>query len=899
MTGRVRWRRVVMLGAIIAASAGTALAQPTPLKKPKLKPKQPNPTATLGAPTPAPAPPPRIASPLTAVPRAVISPDAVPDLPDVAPDRFAVMAFENHTAYESLDYLIAGAPFALAEKVEAAVGLQPAYGPLVVSPPVVPGMPTTVAPFAATNGARWVFTGWFERPNWELRLVVTLWKVEAGVATKAGEVKRLGPFTELHRFLGDVIGELAPVAGWPLPDPAALAYKPSIDTYSFTLFGRGLGHLVGTASAGVNLKAALHDLERATFIDPKMVEAQRVLGELLATSPEPRTVARASGKFSYAIDLQPMYAAGLAAAANVARNAGKDEIALELYRRLLGRRPWDLDARFRIGEALWKTGDPKRAVVELERVARRRPDDLATRRVLALIHAERGETQKLIAELEAIAQRAPADLEVKLDLAGAYAALAQWEPALAAYQEVARARPLDVTLAKRIGDVERWKGDPRASDDWYRRARELAPDDPRAYYGAAASWLERNDLDSAHHVLISAQRFKDHLGATYHALGVVQLRRGHRDEAAWYLRRAARFQPRKVGTRVAVVAAELARNDRLAAERQLAFALPAWPDDPDLVYLDGVVRSLAGDRAGARTRIARVLELDKDHAPARAALAALDAGGEIKAALAPTIDLPFGDARALAGAIERFTSIDSQLEILRGQVQHLGLAILSRLGEGPMKQKPRRGVARPRRAGCPIADVVRPWQAAQRGLTAFYRVGVQLEDVHRMLARHDVLGEASGLLPDQRTRLIAARKGYRLDLADVRELRAMWTAVSRELKAHGCSAALLAAAAADPGRYTVRVQPKEVVATQTRKPRVPSRESFFVDNRDCPEALTVFIDGEEVGNVPGGERSALIAEAGQRTLCLIGKGHAACGDRGTVRQIYLHEGWEVEMKCPK
>ena len=114
----------------IVATAAPALAQPTPLRKPKLKPR-PAPTAPAPVPTP-----PRLASPVSAdVPRAVVAPDAVPDLPDVAPDRFAVMAFENHTSYESLDYLVAGAPFALAEKVEAALGLQPAYGPLVVSPP--------------------------------------------------------------------------------------------------------------------------------------------------------------------------------------------------------------------------------------------------------------------------------------------------------------------------------------------------------------------------------------------------------------------------------------------------------------------------------------------------------------------------------------------------------------------------------------------------------------------------------------------------------------------------------------------------------------------------------------------------------------------------------------------
>jgi Tfp pilus assembly protein PilF len=889
MSARVVWRSapVVAFAIAIGAAASAQPAGPAPLP--------------VEAEDPAAAPTgPEVAGP-TEAPRAVIAAGGVPDIPATLPDRFAVMPFENHTSHANLDYLIAGAPFALAEKLEDAVGLVPAFGPLVVEPPVLPGMPKTVAPFAAARDARWVFTGWFERPQWQLRLVVEMWKIEGGVATEVAQAERTGSFDDLHVFLGQIIEELAPKAGWTIPDAGRPALEATLgrDAYTFTLFGRGLGKLTGVLGGTPDVKAALKDLEHATFVDPKLVEAQRVLGELLATSPEPRARARATGKFNYAIDLRPTYTPALLAAATAARGAGKDEVALDLYRRLVVRRPWDLEARFRYGEALWKTGDPKAAVEQLEAIAARRPDDLAARRMLALIHAERGETEQLVAELEQIAQRAPADVEVKLDLAGAYAALSRWEPALAAYRMVATARPGDVGLAKRIGDVERWKGDLAASDDWYRRARDLEPDDPRAYYAAAASQLERGQLAAAQRLLVAAQRFKEYLGPTYHALGVVHYRLGEFDEAAWYLRRAARFQPRKLATRIAVILAELGRDDLPTAQRQLAFAAPAWKHDADLAYLAGVIAARGGDRTRARAAIERALALDADHGPARTALTTLDLGGAIKLELAPTLTLPFGDARALAGAIDRFNSVDGNLAVLRTQVQQLGLAILARLGEGPTKVRIK-GQPAPRRAGCPIGDVVRPWRAAEGALATYEDVGVELEDLHRYLARHDALGDGANLLPDQRARLIAARRAYQLDLADVRELRAMWTtAVGRELRAHKCTPALLAAAAADPARYTVRIQPDEVAPAQTRKPRVPRRQTFFVDNRECPEPITVYVDGEETGVVPAGERTALAADAGERTLCLIGKGTGACGDRGTVRQAYMHDGWEVVMKCPK
>jgi hypothetical protein len=42
-----------------------------------------------------------------------------------------------------------------------------------------------------------------------------------------------------------------------------------------------------------------------------------------------------------------------------------------------------------------------------------------------------------------------------------------------------------------------------------------------------------------------------------------------------------------------------------------------------------------------------------------------------------------------------------------------------------------------------------------------------------------------------------------------------------------------------------------------------------------------------------------LRDGGERTLCLIVPGAAQCGDRGTVRQVYLHDGWAATMHCPR
>src|SRR5262249_30672551 len=160
-------------------------------------------------------------------------------------------------------------------------------------------------------------------------------------------------------------------------------------------------------------------------------EAQRLLGEVyLALAPgDPKQAARAAAKFNYANDLAPDDIAALRAAATGAAQAAKHELARELFTRLVTRRPWDLDARYELGAALWRTGDPAGAQKQLEQVTVQRPDHLAARRVLVLIHASRSDTPKLVSELEAIAARAPGDLEIKADLASAYGALARWDKA--------------------------------------------------------------------------------------------------------------------------------------------------------------------------------------------------------------------------------------------------------------------------------------------------------------------------------------------------------------------------------------------------------------------------------------------------------------------------------------
>lgn len=828
------------------------------------------------------------------------------DVPDVqpSPPRFAVAPFENRADVRALDWLIAGAPFEISQKTEDVLGLEPTGGPLHVGEDPVAPAPAPVAAFAAARDAAWVITGWIDRPRWQLRLGIALWKVTGRAAVVVAEAERTGDPKAYHQLLGEALADAwsRGGVGIDVERRQRLARPLAADLYAVTLLGRGLGHLTGALGGAPSPKAAEPDLERAVFIDPKCFEAQRVLGELylaLAADPgaadAPRLARRAAGKLAYASDLAPDDIASLRGAAAAAARASKHEVARELARRLVLRRPWDLDARYAYGAALWQTGDGDRARRQLQQVTAHQPAHLPARRVLVLIHASRGDTRELVGELEAIAARAPADLEVKADLATAYGATSRWDRAAAALEAIAAARPPDLALAVRIGDARRRMNDLPGALAWYGRGARLAPDSSYAGFAAAQALFDAGRLAEAWSAYTLLQKFTADRPAAEQALATIALAQGRADEAAWYMRRAVREAPRRLPGWRALAAAELARKDPRQALIVLERARWAWPEDGELLYLTGVGHALLGERAEAREALRRAIERAPDHAAARAAIQALDAGGAVAPVATPELVRPWGDARALDQALARYAAAAEELAGARAAYQHQVLSILGVLGRGP--HAPTRS-ARPRT--CPAARIAPMWGAARRELRRYERLGGELELAHRFVARHDELGATAALLPNARAQVAAMRRSFRTALADVGELRAAWhRSLVPELRLAGCQDRLLEAALAEPERYRVIQDDRPAEAPAQQAPRPRARATFHVDNTGCADPVDVFIDGAPIGQVAPGRRSALVADGGERTLCLIVPGAAQCGDRGTVRQVYLHDGWAATMHCPR
>jgi hypothetical protein len=391
------------------------------------------------------------------------------------------------------------------------------------------------------------------------------------------------------------------------------------------------------------------------------------------------------------------------------------------------------------------------------------------------------------------------------------------------------------------------------------------------------------------------QKFANDLPAVEEALGAIAMMQQRIDDAAWYLRRAAREAPRSLPTRQAMIAAELMRKDFATALTQLDAAQATWPGDATLHYFAGVAHALAGEAAPARNELDAALDAEPGLVAARAALSQVESGGEAAVAVVfkPSVIRPWGDAHALQAELDRYDAVAAAMATVRAAYQAHVLAMLGTLGSGPYAHARATHV-------CPVGDLAQRWAAARQELDAHAMLGVELEAAYRFVMRHDEVGLTTALLPNARADVSEAKRGFQLALADASELRAEWTrGLGGELRAAGCSDSVLAAAVAHPADYHIVAEDTPDHLPKQAAPRARPRSTFFVDNTRCSDAVDVWIDGVAIGQVAPGRRSALVADAGERTLCLLGPGAAQCGDRGTVRQVFLHDGWSVTMHCVK
>ena len=298
------------------------------------------------------------------------------------------------------------------------------------------------------------------------------------------------------------------------------------------------------------------------------------------------------------------------------------------------------------------------------------------------------------------------------------------------------------------------------------------------------------------------------------------------------------------------------------------------------------------------------------------------------------VDDVFGDASDYRRTIDRFLELSTQMSAMRDDFARTVQVALTEIGV----RGPRAGA--PVKKGCSVDGVAVPYARAYHLGGQYLHLGRELTRHHEQIKEFDRLGETVGLTPDYRTKVRRVLAQYRALVTDYREMKvAFHDQLVDELHYVGCDLWILLQkgdpqthghgdkpgddwpAPGTPGAPGVpltgpaREPPSELppnnlpvehvpVATPIALPRdkktpeaARSTILFYVDNTRCKRKNNVILDGKSLGEVQGGTRSGFQSQAGPHDLCLVDDPKRSCGQPGTVRRTYLHEGWTITLRC--
>jgi hypothetical protein len=309
---------------------------------------------------------------------------------------------------------------------------------------------------------------------------------------------------------------------------------------------------------------------------------------------------------------------------------------------------------------------------------------------------------------------------------------------------------------------------------------------------------------------------------------------------------------------------------------------------------------------------------------------------------APRIDPVFGDVAELRASIDRFLSLQGEMDRVRDEFSsavHETLAALADEPPGPRAATDARQ--------CPAATGA-PYARALASGGRYLALGPQLQAANPEIRRAEDLGDTLGLTPDYRLRAKKAKDMHQQLLSDYREMRvAFYDQLGTELRHAGCKLTAKGIAASPPpganpssslepsegsrppnilsswdlaepsGELTVSAERGAPAASPpTTTPRLAAASPplsddaaaagvapavwIEIDNALCNEPTRLAIDGQAVGQIGPRNKTSVRARSGPHEVCALpASDHRSCGDAGTLRKAYLHEGWRLTIHCAK
>jgi hypothetical protein len=280
-------------------------------------------------------------------------------------------------------------------------------------------------------------------------------------------------------------------------------------------------------------------------------------------------------------------------------------------------------------------------------------------------------------------------------------------------------------------------------------------------------------------------------------------------------------------------------------------------------------------------------------------------GGGFRSYGEPMFETVFPDTEGFRKWVDQLVVVHERMEGLRSDFARAMHQVLVEV------TRPLAAQEKPARRCQAAAE---PFARAQRLGQDYLGQGRDLVKVYDQLTRLDEMGETAGLTSDYRAKVHRARDVYRGLKSDYREMKYTFhEQLIPELKHAGCDPnALVGAvakgakapatmeAAAAPALTTIPPQALPKRATGETPPRPATMITFHVDNTHCRATVRLTVDGAAAGEVPAQSRGAFRSRSGPHELCLLhDTSPAKCGQPGTVRKTYLHDGWTIQLRCPK
>ncbi len=349
-------------------------------------------------------------------------------------------------------------------------------------------------------------------------------------------------------------------------------------------------------------------------------------------------------------ELSPEYAPAIKLMANTRWAQGHAEEAIAQFRHLIVLDPGDLDAHFRLGMVLVRSGRvadgaevfqeiqgrsafPPRLLIEIARVygsvgeheraietygelRERQPKNAQVLREMAQKYFELGRKPEAMAALEKVVSLRPGDLGSWQRLLRLYLEQGKLGQALGVTEEILRRDSTNVSIRKDHALLLEQTGNPDGALEEWQSLTTVVPEDPMVWEQLAARLWRRGETGKAAAAFETALRLDSTEIRLYHSLGSLYLDAGNYGRAQEVLEDGNRIYPDNAGIHFLLGTAVSRGGHPEKGLIHLRRALDLNPDQEDILFEMGISLESAGRMEESVGVFRRVIQINPGNSAA-------------------------------------------------------------------------------------------------------------------------------------------------------------------------------------------------------------------------------------------------------------------------------------------